>query len=142
VQLVLFGTHSRTFRRPATEGFRCRTSLEAIRCSHLEPHRPPTDHGVRQFKSRHSDAAIHRSPVNADDALTAQTSMQKVRGFLGVGVAIAVALAGCRSASIAPAGSARPPAPGDAVSSDSTIVGTYAGTLPCADCRGIHTTLT
>lgn len=65
---------------------------------------------------------------------------QGVRALIGVGVAVALSLAGCRSAAAPPARSAQPP--GSTVSKDPAVVGTYAGTLPCADCGGISTTLT
>jgi uncharacterized lipoprotein NlpE involved in copper resistance len=56
-------------------------------------------------------------------------------------VALVLVLGGCRSA--APVGTGTSPlAPEAAQATDAFLMGVYAGTLPCADCRGIRTTVT
>lgn len=60
---------------------------------------------------------------------------------VGVALGLVLALAGCRSA-VTPAGTSPAVAPEAAEATDVSLMGTYAGTLPCADCSGIRTRLT
>jgi len=59
-----------------------------------------------------------------------------------VSLALVLALAGCRSAAPPVTGSSQSLAPDAAAAAEAVLVGTYAGTLPCADCGGIRTRLT
>jgi copper homeostasis protein (lipoprotein) len=60
--------------------------------------------------------------------------------------ALLLALSACKPASDTPAAPATPPAPADATPTDTvaapdadSLLGTFSGTLPCADCNGIET---
>lgn len=59
-----------------------------------------------------------------------------------VGFALLLAIAGCRSAARPLTDASQSPAPAGSAAAEAIPVGTYTGTLPCADCSGIRTTLT
>lgn len=70
--------------------------------------------------------------------------MRAVRcaSVLGLVLVTACVLAGCRSATETKDEKAAPSAKADAHTNDRMLLGSYMGTLPCADCRGIRTRLT